>query len=337
MLTIFLLRSSLSSVQLSTPLLLEQLRLQLCRWSVVDMAFLIAGLAAGVGALAGGFGVFRGASRAGEAAQTVAASTDRFLTSIAGDVKEVKTVLIREVWPAMNVTLMKFNGVLLDAQRFIETGTFATKALTLLIFLCTVLVCNYILTTSRMPTRDRRSHSVTFQDVAVQFVSWMCLLMAGVLVCHLITEIRQITSPGSIPFIFVIPSFSTLMVCLRYIKHIVRAFFKLLIVICYCIIGFPVDKFKSPAEKASCYRSSFLLSILLFLAIILSYGFIVYFTTLIINDLFGKRQRPLPEKIFLAYIGFYIAAIAIHFTMEIVMIIIRGLWAFSARRRYFLG
>lgn len=126
------------------------------------------------------------------------------------------------------------------------------------------------------------------------------------------------------------------MVCLQYIKHIVKAFFKLLNVICYCIIGFPVDKFKSPAEKASCYRSSFLLSILLFLAIILSYGFIVYFVTLIINDLF-KRQRSLPEKIFLAYIGFYIAAIAIHLIMEIVMIIIRGLWAFSARRRYFLG
>ncbi|XP_067016618.1 uncharacterized protein [Acropora muricata] len=300
------------------------------------MAFLMAGLAAGAGALAGGFGVFRGASRAGKAAQTVAASTDRFLTSIAGEVKEVKTVLIREVWPAMNVTLMTFNDVLFDTQRFIETGTFATKALTLLIFLCIVLVCNHILTTSQKPTRDRRSHSVIFQDVAVQFVKWMCLGMAGVLAYHLITEIKQITSPGSIPFIFVIPPFSTFIVCIRYIKHIVRAFFKLLIVICYCIIGFPVDKFKSPAEKASCYRSSFLLSILLFPAIILSYGFIVYFATLIINDLF-KRQRSLLEKIFLVYIGFYIAAIAIHFIMEIVMIIIRGLWAFSARRRYFLG
>ena len=297
---------------------------------------IISAVAAGVGALAGGFGVFKGASRAGKAAQTVAANTDRFLASIAGDVKEVKTLLIREVWPAMNVTLMKFNDVLLDAQRLIETGTFATKALTLLIFLCTVLVCGYILTPSRMPTRDRRRHSVTLQEVAVQFVKWMCLLMAVVLVCHLITELRIITSPRGIPLIFVIPSFSTLIVCLGYIEHIVRAFFKLLILIWYCIIGFPMHQFKSPAEKASCYRSSFLLSTLLFPAIILSYGLIAYFSTLIINDLF-KRQRPLPEKIFLAYIGFYIAAIAIHFIMEIVMIIIRRLWAFSARRRYFLG
>lgn len=297
---------------------------------------IISAVAAGAGALVGGFGLFQGASRAGKAAQAVAANTDRFLISIADDVKEVKTVLIREVWPAMNVTLMKFNDVLLDAQRFIETGTFATKALTLLILLCTVLVCKYILTTSRMPTRDGRRDSVTLQEVAVQFVSWMCLLMAGTLVCHLITEIGQITSPGSIPFIFVFPSFSTLMVCLRYIKHIVRAVFKLLILICYCIIGFPVDQFRSPAKKASCYRSSFLLSTILFSAIILSYGLIAYFSTLIINDLF-KRQRPLPEKIFLGYIGFYIAAIAIHFIMEIVMIIIRRLWAFSAKRRYFLG
>lgn len=332
---IFLLSSSLSSVQL-TPLLLEQLCSQLCRWSVVDMVIpIIEAVAAGAGALAAGVGVFRGASRAGKAAQTVAESTDRFLASIAGDVKEVKTVLIREVWPAMNVTLTRFNGVLLDAQRFIETGTFATKALTLLIFLCTVLVCKYISTTSRMPTRGQRRHSVTLQEVAVQFVSWMCLLMAGVLVCHLITEIGQITSPRSIPFIFVIPSFSMLMVFLQYIKHILRAFFKLVVLICYCIIGFPIDQFKSPAEKASRYRSFFLLSALLFPAIILSYGLISFFATLIIKDLF-KRQRPLPEKIFLVYIGFYIAAIAIHFIMEIVMIIIRGLWAFSARR-YFLG
>ncbi|XP_044184528.1 uncharacterized protein LOC114951759 [Acropora millepora] len=297
---------------------------------------IISTVAAGVGALAGGFGVFKGASRAGKAAQRVAANADRFLESMAGDVKEVKTLLIREVWPAMNVTLMKFNDVLLNAQRLIETGTFATKALTLLIFLCTVLVCSYILTPSRMPTRDRRRHSVTLQEVAVQFVKWMCLLMAVVLVCHLITELRIITSPRSIPLIFVIPSFSTLIVCLGYIEHIVRAFFKLLILIWYCIIGFPMHQFKSPAEKASCYRSSFLLSTLLFPAIILSYGLIAYFSTLIINDLF-KRQRPLPEKIFLAYISFYIAAIAINFIMEIVMIIIRRLWAFSARRRYFLG
>lgn len=74
-----------------------------------------AAIAAGVGALAAGVGLFRGASRAGKAAQTVAGSTDRFLASIAGDVKEVKTVLVTEVWPAMNVTLMRFNGVLLDA------------------------------------------------------------------------------------------------------------------------------------------------------------------------------------------------------------------------------
>lgn len=136
----------------------------------------IAAVAAGVGALAGGFGVFKGASRAGKAAQRVAANADRFLASIAGDVKEVKTLLI-----------------------------FATKALTVLILLCIVLVCNYIPTTSPMPTRDRRRHSVIFQYFAVQFVSWMCLLMACVLVCSLIIEIKQITSPGSIVFIFVIP------------------------------------------------------------------------------------------------------------------------------------
>lgn len=301
------------------------------------MVFPIGAIAAGAGALAAGIGVFRGASRAGKAAETVASSTDRFLASIAGDVKEVKTVLVTEVWPAMNVTLMRFNGVLLDAQRFIETGTFATKALTLLILLCSVLVCKYITTTPRMPTRNRKRRSVTFQEVAVQFVSWLCLLMAGVLVCHLITEIRQITSPpGSIPFIFIIPSFSMLMVCLQYTKHILKAFLKLVILICYCTIGFPIDQFKSPAEKASRYSFSIILSSLLFPAIILSYGLISFFATLILKGLF-KRQRPLSEKIFLAYIYFYIAALAIYFIMEIVMIIIRGLWAFLARRRYFQG
>lgn len=301
------------------------------------MVFPIGAIAAGFGALAAGIGVFRGASRAGKAAETVASSTDRFLASIAGDVKEAKTVLVTEVWPAMNVTLMRFNGVLLDAQRFIETGTFATKALTLLILLCSVLVCKYITTTPRMPTRNRKRRSVTFQEVAVQFVSWLCLLMAGVLVCHLITEIRQITSPpGSIPFIFIIPSFSMLMVCLQYTKHILKAFLKLVILICYCTIGFPIDQFKSPAEKASRYSFSIILSCLLFPAIILSYGLISFFTTLILKGLF-KRQRPLSEKIFLAYIYFYIAALAIYFIMEIVMIIIRGLWAFLARRRYFQG
>lgn len=301
------------------------------------MVFPIGAIAAGVGALAAGIGVFRGASRAGKAAETVASSTDRFLASIAGDVKEVKTVLVTEVWPAMNVTLMRFNGVLLDAQRFIETGTLATKALTLLILLCSVRVCKYITTTPRMPTRNRKRRAVTFQEVAVQFISSLCLLMAGVMVCHLVTEIWQITSPpGSIPFIFIIPSFSMLMVRLQYTKNILKVFLKLVILICYCTIGFPIDQFKSPAEKASRYSFSIILSSLLFPAIILSYGLILFFATLILKGLF-KRQRPLSEKIFLAYIYFYIAALAIYFIMEIVMIIIRGLWAFLARRRYFQG
>lgn len=41
-------------------------------------------------------------------------SIDRFLVFIVGDVKEVKIVLVMEVWLVMNVILMRFNGVLFD-------------------------------------------------------------------------------------------------------------------------------------------------------------------------------------------------------------------------------
>ena len=90
------------------------------------------GLLSGLGVVMAGFGMFKGGSKVGEAAESSADHVGRALDSISNDVKELKTYFIREFGPNVTATLVRFQQVLGRADELIITWTFATKCVALL-------------------------------------------------------------------------------------------------------------------------------------------------------------------------------------------------------------
>ena len=105
---------------------------------------MVFGVLAGLGAIIGGVGIFRGSSKVGKAAESTADHTGRALESITNDVKELKTYIVKEIGPQINETLLRFQQVLDRFEELVITGTVATKILALTLLLCAVLICKYI-------------------------------------------------------------------------------------------------------------------------------------------------------------------------------------------------
>ena len=62
----------------------------------------------GIGAVLAGAGIFKGSSKIGKAAESVAGQTDRALHSISKNLNELKTYLVKEIGPNVNETLLRF-------------------------------------------------------------------------------------------------------------------------------------------------------------------------------------------------------------------------------------
>ena len=99
---------------------------------------MVFGVLAGLGAIIGGVGIFRGSSKVGKAAESTADHTGRALESITNDVKELKTYIVKEIGPQINETLLRFQQVLDRFEELVITGTVATKILALTLLLCAV-------------------------------------------------------------------------------------------------------------------------------------------------------------------------------------------------------
>lgn len=300
---------------------------------------MVLGIAAGIGAVLAGVGIYKGSSRAGKAAQSVADSTAETLAALRNDVKQVRTFLIEEAWPDVNTTLVKFQGVLDRAEELILTLTFTTKVLALLIFLCAALVCKHILSKYARQKTTKRGESgitVTLEEVFLQLMYWICLLMAGVLVFHLIGEVLHITWPNRIPFLVIIPSLTMLGVCLQYLMQIVNAILMAIMVIIYYSIGLPFNLIWNPIFKGSHYtRYSSILSTLLFILYILLYFLIPYLPMLYLKE-FLRSQNSVLEVVLVVFVVFYVTAIIIHIVGEALLFMcVRPMWAFFAKRSHF--
>ena len=227
-----------------------------------------------------GFGMFKGGSKVGEAAESIADHAGRALDSISNDVKELKTYFIREFGPNVTATLVRFQQVLGRADELIITWTFATKCVALLACLSAALVCKKIASENSNRRWGRnRSVSVPLEELILQFLYWTFMLTVLVLAVHLVGETCQIAWPRNIPLIFIVPSMTTLGLCLQHLVAIFKAIWKFTMRITYWIFGLPFDLFRSPASTGYTYyaNSSILLSTIVCTIILPLYSFALFF------------------------------------------------------------
>ena len=224
----------------------------------------------GIGAVVAGAGIFKGSSKIGKAAESVAGQTDRALQSISKDLNELKTYLVKEIGPNVNETLLRFQQLLdefkdlaIKAEELIVTGTFATKILALTLLLSAVLICKYIASEiERANARSaafqrRRSVAYKLETMIVFFLYCICLSIALVLAIHLLTEISHITWPINFPIIIIIPFIATLTMFFQYVIYIFKAIWKLVKQVCYYVFGLPINLHKETLTSGFTYYNNF--------------------------------------------------------------------------------
>ena len=313
------------------------------------------GLFGAVGALVGGFGLFKGGSGVRRAAKSLASDTGRTMAAIREDVREIKEHLIREVWPRVNDTLDDVQAVLKETQTFVTTGTFTVKVLALLLIVCAL----YIIRKQRISLEWHRNayrnayrysnarvggNSVdivrVLEGAFLQFLFWACLLMAVVLVLHLVREMFHVANvsnfwPTNIPFIIIIPSAATALVVLQHLTEIVHTIASAILLLFYGVFGLPVVLVANPVSKGSCYtQTSKLLTVVVIATTILLYIVTASFPVLYLWEVYQLKQ-PVLEFVLLVYLVFFATAIAINIMGEVMLIVlIKPLWSFMAKSHY---
>ena len=223
-----------------------------------------------IGGVLGGFGLFKGGSGVSSAAKSLAADTGRTLAAIREDVKEIKQHLLREVWPRVNETLSDVQALVRETQTLVITGTFTVKILALLLIVCILYVLNKQITAVQwrrntywqspaahkpMGGSSRGSPGaavLAMESVFLQFLLWICLLMAVVLGLHLVQEMFLIANvgPANIPFIIVIPSVATVAVVLQHIADIIHGIASAILLFFYTLFGLPLSLSVGPVLLA---------------------------------------------------------------------------------------
>ena len=291
---------------------------------------LLSGIGKFLGGALGGFGILQGGSGMGKAAKSLAADTGRTMAALREDVRQIKELLIKEVWPRVNDTLDDVQAVLKETQTFVTTGTFTVKVLALLLIVCVLYILRKQITSvqwHRNAYRHSQAQAVggghsgelvrALEGVFLQFLFWACLLMTLVLVLHLVHEILHITQinsfwPANIPLIIIIPSFATAAVILQYLTDIVHGITSAILLLLYCLFGYPLVLVVNPASKGSCYaQTSTLLSFVVLLTTILLYVVVATFPLLYLWEVFQLNQ-PVVEFVLLAYLVFFATAIVIN-------------------------
>ena len=310
-----------------------------------------------IGGVLGGFGLFKGGSGVSSAAKSLAADTGRTLAAIREDVKEIKQHLLREVWPRVNETLADVQALVRDTQTLVITGTFTVKILALLLVVCILYVLKKQITAVQwqrntywqspaaykpMGRSSRGSPGaavLAMESVFLQFLFWICLLMAVVLGLHLVQEMFLIANvgqlwPANIPFIIIIPSVATVAVVLQHIADIIHGIASAILLLFYTLFGLPLSLSVGPVVTGSQYaKTSHLLLSVTLLTIPFLYLVMAVFPVMYLWEVF---QLKLPllwfEFALLVYLVFFATAIVVHILGEVVLrVLIRPLWDCWAR------
>ncbi len=303
---------------------------------------MVFGVLAGLGAIIGGVGIFRGSSKVGKAAESTADHTGRALESITNDVKELKTYIVKEIGPQINETLLRFQQVLDRFEELVITGTVATKILALTLLLCAILICKYIASEIERDCvrskgfQRRRSVALKPEQIIVCLLYYICLFMAIVMAFHLVTEVTQMTWPKHFPIIIIIPSIATLSMCLQHIVGIFKAIWKLIKQLIYCVFGLPINLFRNPLTSGFTYysNSSVPVSIAVAFVILPLYSFALAFLLGAVEYYLKRKVSPF-QTVLASYVLFIITALAVYVIwMLFLRAFVRPMWAFTARRNY---
>ena len=305
---------------------------------VTVLGLLSAGLVVVLGVVMAGFGILKGGYKVGEAAESTADHAGRALDAISNDVNELKTNFIREIGLNVTATLVRFQEVLGRADELIITWTFATKFVALLAWLSAVLVCKKIASENSNTRRGRnRLVLVTLEELILQFLYWTFMLMVLVLAVHLVGETCQIAWPRNIPLIFIIPSMTTLGLCLQHLVAIFKAIWKFTMRITYWIFGLPFDLFRRPASTGYTYyaNSSILLSTIVCTIVLPLYSFALFFLMTFFESFLKRRKISPFQTVLASYVIFVVTALVVCGIWAFFhRFFIRPAWAFSAKRNY---
>ena len=223
------------------------------------------------------------------------------------------------------------------ADELIITWTFATKCVALLACLSAALVCKKIASENSNRRWGRnRSVSVTLEELIIQFLYWTFMLTVLILAVHLVGETCQIAWPRNIPLIFIIPSMTTLGLCLQHLVAIFKAIWKFTMRITYWIFGLPFDLFRSPASTGYTYytNSSILLSTIVGTIILPLYSFALFFLMTFFESFLKRKISPF-QTVLASYVIFVVTALVVCGIWAFFhRFFIRPAWAFSAKRNY---
>lgn len=318
--------------------------------AVVYLMGLFSAIGGLVGGVLGGFGIHKAGSGIDRAARSLAADTGRTMAEIREDVRQIKEHLIREVWPRVNETLADVQELIKDTQTFVVTGTFAVKILALLLLVIILYFLkkqvnsvhwqrNAVYNTSRKTfVRSSRALVLSLEDIFFQFIFWICLVMSSFLGIHLLQEMFHIAKvqsfwPANVPFMIIIPSFATTVIIAQYLSDIVQAIVSAALLLVYVLFGLPLLMTFKPISAGFNYAQT---SALLCVAVLIT-GPALYFTIAAfpmqyLYELF-QLKLPLVEFLMLAYLVFFVTAIAINIMGEVLLkTFIRPLWSCSVRR-----
>ena len=309
-------------------------------------AFIImAFLGAVVGAGLAGFGIYRASRRAGNAVSGVGHQAEETLQVIRSEAVRIRKFLIEDAWPEVNKTITHFNKVLDDVETFLVIGTFTTKIFALLLAVCVLYMCKSIIQKNERRKNHNPNLFLLVEEISLYFISTLCLVMAVVLVLHILVEFFDISLPNMrIPFIIIIPSVTTVLLVLHYIKQLVSAVIALCIFMLHITLWLPFHFFTDPVNRGSAYRHTFhLLIVPFFIPFAALYFASIYFSFFVWLEIFeksvkGKKENhesgfTLLETIFISYVIFYIAAILTNiFGSILIASFIRPLWAYFAMR-----
>ena len=124
--------------------------------------------------------------------------------------------------------------------------------------------------------------------------------------------------------------------CSIYLTDIIHAIANAILLLFYCMFGYPLALVVNPASKGSCYaRTSTLLSAVVLITTMMLYVVVATFPLLYLWEVF-QLNEPVVEFVLLAYLVFFATAIVIHVMGEVMLwILIKPLWSYVAKKSHY--
>ena len=300
------------------------------------MGAALAPIAVGAGALLGGVGLFRGGSKVGNAAESMAHQTDQTLKVLTAEVQHMREFVIKEAWPEINATLVKLHGTLHHVDDFLLTATdslpIIVRAIAIPLLVYTALLC-----LSLQSNISRRSA----ERIIVIILYYMSLFLALFLMVNLIRDILAFERPHNVTvYIIIIPAIGVVIEAVRdlwyTVKHFPERFAELFAEV---VVRQPICWFFSPminGQKYNKYNFPILYLVVFSFCCILWGGLCCTMAYWSLAYLIELNRMYSPWKMALiCYAVFYALAFLVNLiTLILISLMIRPSWAYYAKMQH---